>query len=86
MGCLNGTFILGAFMMNDCPKNTKSVDQQWRSIMQIQIFPLVVEKQHKILPNTISLYWIEILLLFFDTLNSHFITFFCIMTFGNLWT
>lgn len=87
MGCLNDTFILGTFMLNGCPKNTESVDQQWRSIMQMQIFPLVKgKKQHKLLSNTISLYWIEILLFFFDNLNLHLTTLFRIMTFGKLRT
>lgn len=34
---------LGTFMLNDCPKNTESVEQQWGSMMQILIFPLLVK-------------------------------------------
>lgn len=52
--------------------------------MQIRIFPLVVKKQHKILPRTISLHWAEIFHFFFDTLNLHLTTRFRIMTCGKV--
>lgn len=67
------------------PETTEWVDQQWRCTMQIRIFPLVVKKQHKILPRTISLHWAEIFHFFFDTLNSHLTAPFRIMTRGKVW-